>query len=247
MFIHVYMHLHTLFVCLYKRICTEQTYKCNTDPVKKRKKKNAPIHSFPNMLKGWGVQWVCWPCPNWNVVSVQELCTDPWNMRWWLWMNATTTGLRIWSQYLYAFKPPTIKCSCACYPWQTPAHTIAPPLPWATSTTLTSAKHSPTRRDARCPPSSLCRQNWDSSVWGTPLQSAVEWERLPTQLGYGPDLDEEDEHEDELPWGGFWQCVQRFFGFANPMLPQLVPDHPGGEDVNVLNIQFTGNKQFWWI
>ncbi len=39
-----------------------------------------PIQSIPNMLKGWHVRWVCWPCNNWDVFSFQDLCTDPCNM-----------------------------------------------------------------------------------------------------------------------------------------------------------------------
>ncbi len=39
-----------------------------------------PIQSIPNMLNGWYVRWVCWPCKNWDVFSFQELCTDPCNM-----------------------------------------------------------------------------------------------------------------------------------------------------------------------
>ncbi len=39
-----------------------------------------PIQSIPNMLNGWQVRWVCWPCKNWDVFSFQELCTDPCNM-----------------------------------------------------------------------------------------------------------------------------------------------------------------------
>ncbi len=39
-----------------------------------------PIQSIPNMLNGWHVRWVCWPCKNWDVFSFQELCTDPCNM-----------------------------------------------------------------------------------------------------------------------------------------------------------------------
>ncbi len=39
-----------------------------------------PIQSIPNMLNGWHVRWVCWPCKNWVVFSFQELCTDPCNM-----------------------------------------------------------------------------------------------------------------------------------------------------------------------
>ncbi len=39
-----------------------------------------PIQSIPNMLNGWHVRWVSWPCKNWDVFSFQELCTDPFNM-----------------------------------------------------------------------------------------------------------------------------------------------------------------------
>ncbi len=38
------------------------------------------------------------------------------NMRWWSWMNGTTTGLRISSRYLCAFKMPSIKCTCVRCP-----------------------------------------------------------------------------------------------------------------------------------
>ncbi len=39
-----------------------------------------PIQSIPNMLNGWLVRWICWPCKNWDVFSFQELCTDPCNI-----------------------------------------------------------------------------------------------------------------------------------------------------------------------
>ncbi len=43
-----------------------------------------------------------------------------------------------------------------------------------------------------------------------------------------------DDHADELPWDGFWQFVQKFFGYANRLLQQLsrwlVSDDLGGED-----------------
>ncbi len=38
------------------------------------------IQSIPNMLNGWHVRWVYWPCKNWDVFSFQELCTDPCNI-----------------------------------------------------------------------------------------------------------------------------------------------------------------------
>ncbi len=40
----------------------------------------AAIQSIPNMLNGWHVRWVCWPCKNRDVFSFQELCTDPCNI-----------------------------------------------------------------------------------------------------------------------------------------------------------------------
>ncbi len=50
-----------------------------------------------------------------------------------------------------------------------PAHTITPPPPWATrSTMLTSTNRSPTRRHTRCLPSALYSEIWDSSVKRTP-------------------------------------------------------------------------------
>ncbi len=39
-----------------------------------------PIQRIPNMLNGWHVRWVCWPCNKWDVFSFQELCTVPCNM-----------------------------------------------------------------------------------------------------------------------------------------------------------------------
>ncbi len=81
-----------------------------------------PIQSIPNMLSGWHVRWVCWPCKNWDVFSVQELCTDPCNRGLWIIMLqhevmvGTTMGLRISSRYLCAFKMPSIKCTCVRCP-----------------------------------------------------------------------------------------------------------------------------------
>ncbi len=50
----------------------------------------------------------------------------------------------------------------------------------------------------------------------------------------GRDPDEDDEHADELPWDGFWQFVQTFFGYVNRLLQQLsrwlVSDDLGGKD-----------------
>ncbi len=58
-------------------------------------------------------------------------------------------------------------------PQHTPAHTITPPPPWATrSTMLTSANCSPTRHHTCWLPSALYSENRDSSVKRAPLQSA---------------------------------------------------------------------------
>ena len=38
---------------------------------------NTPsIQSIPNMLNGWQAWWVCRPWKNWDIFSIQELCTD---------------------------------------------------------------------------------------------------------------------------------------------------------------------------
>ncbi len=51
-------------------------------------------------------------------------CCNTW---WWSWMNGTTMGLSISSQYLCVFKTPSIKCTCVRFPQHTTAHTITPP------------------------------------------------------------------------------------------------------------------------
>ncbi len=56
------------------------------------------------------------------------------------------------------------------------------------------------------------------------VQDAIEYEYLLTQVSYddklqlGWDPDEDNEHADELPWDGFWQFEQKFFGYANRLL-----------------------------
>ncbi len=72
------------------------------------------------------------------------------------------------------------------------------------------------------------------------VPDAIECEHLPTQVGYndelqsGRDPNEDNKHADELPSDGFWQFVQKFFGYANRLLQQLsgclVSDDLGGED-----------------
>ncbi len=57
-----------------------------------------PIQSIPNLLNGWHVWWVCWPCKNWDVFSFQELCTDPCNMG--LCINNNNNLLHLYSAFL---------------------------------------------------------------------------------------------------------------------------------------------------
>ncbi len=97
-------------------------------------------------------------------------------------------------------------------------------------------------RHTRCLPSALCSENQIHQVREhlSKVPDTIECEHLPTQVGYDDKLqssrdpDEDDEHADELPWDGFWQFVQKFFGYANRLLQQLsgwlVSDDLGGKD-----------------
>ncbi len=92
--------------------------------------------------------------------------------------------------------------------------------------------------------SAICPVQWKPGFIrkenASKVPDTIECERLPTQVGYDDELhsgrhpDEEDEHADELPWDGFWQFVQKFFGYANRLLQQLsgwlVSDDLGGEN-----------------
>ncbi len=93
--------------------------------------------------------------------------------------------------------------------------------------------------------SAICPVQWKPGIYPwrellSKVPDAIECEHLPTQVGYDDELqsvrnpDEDDEHKDELPWDGFWQFVQKFFGYANRLLQQLsgwlVSDDLGGEN-----------------
>ncbi len=85
-----------------------------------------PIQRIPNMLNGWHIRWVWWPCKNWDVFSFQELCTDPckhgavhyhaatWgDGRGWIaqqWTSGSRHGISVHS------KMPSIKCTCVHCP-----------------------------------------------------------------------------------------------------------------------------------
>ncbi len=132
-----------------------------------------PIQSIPNMLNGWHVRWVCWPCNNWDVFSFQELCTDPCNMG--LWIIMLQHEVMVMDEWHNNGPQELITVSLCIQNAINKMHlcTITPPPPWATrSTTLTSANRSPTQRHTRCLPSALYSENWYSSEKRTPLQSA---------------------------------------------------------------------------
>ncbi len=132
-----------------------------------------PIQSIPNMLNGWHVRWVCWPCKNWYVFTFQELCTDPCNMYIIMLQHEMMVVDECHNNGPQDLVTVSIKCTCVRCPKHTPAHTITLPPPWATqSTKLTSENRSPTQRHTRCLPSALYSENRDSSVKRRPLQSA---------------------------------------------------------------------------
>ncbi len=141
-----------------------------------------PIQSIPNMLNGWHVRWVSWPCKNWDVFSYQELCTNPCNMGLCIimlqhevmvvykWHNngpqdLVTVSLCI-KNAINKMHLCSLSITYAC-PYHNPIATmghsihnvdISKPL---THTTPYS-----------CLPSALYSENRDSSVKRTPLQSA---------------------------------------------------------------------------
>ncbi len=79
------------------------------------------------------------------------------------------------------------------------------------------------------------------------VPDAIECEHLPTQVGYddelqsGRDPDEDDEHADELD--GFWQSVQKLFGYANRLLQQLCP---GGWSQTILEVKMLDVEVLGW-
>ncbi len=81
------------------------------------------------------------------------------------------------------------------------------------------------------------------------VPDAIECEYLPTQVGYdnelqsGRDPDEDDEHEDELPWDGFWQFVGR-----NSLVMQTdcCSSCPGGCSQAILEVKMLDVEVLGW-
>ncbi len=180
------------------------------------------IQSIMFMLNGWHVQWVCWPCKNWDVFSFQELCTDPCNMGPCIimlqhevmdvdeWHNNGPQDLVTLSLCIQNAINKLHLCSLSITygcPYHNPTATmghsihnveISKPLTHTTPYTL----------------SAICPVQWKPGfirVKKTPLQSARRhrmWafahsNRLRWWTAVRSRPDEDDEHADELPWDGF--------------------------------------------
>ncbi len=202
-----------------------------------------PIQSIPNMLNGWHVRWICWPCKDWDVFSFQELCRDPCSMGPCIimlqhevmvvdeWHNNGPQDLvtvsvciqnAINKMHLCSL---SITYSCPYHnPTATMGHSIhnvdiSKPLthttPYMLSTICPVQRKPGFIREENTSPK--CQTPSNVSI--CPLKSVT---------------DEDDEHADELLWDGFWQFVQKLFGYVNRLLQQLsgwlVSDDRGGED-----------------
>ncbi len=203
-----------------------------------------PIQSIPNTLIEWNVRWVCWPCRNWNVFSFQKLCTDPCNMRPCIimlqhevmsWMNGTTIFVDLVTVSLCIQNAINKMHLCSL------SITYACPYHKPTATMGHSIHNVDITKPLTHTTSAICPIQW--KPWRGHLfkvSDAIECEHFPTQVGYddklqsGRDPDENNEHPDELTWDGFWQFMQKFFGYSNQLLQQLsgwlVSDDLGGED-----------------
>ncbi len=193
------------------------------------------IQSFPNMLNGWHVWWVCCPCKNWDVFSFQELCTDPCNMgpcNIMLqhevmvgdeWHNNGPQDLIMVSLCIQNGINKMHLCSLsityAC-PYHNPTATMGHSIHNVDiSKSLTHTM--PYTLSAICPVqwklgfiSPKCQTPSNGSICPLKLVTMTKCSQVETP-------DEDDEHADELPWDDFWPFVQKFFGYANRLLQQL--------------------------
>ncbi len=160
---------------------------------------SASINSA-QILATWGHAWSC--------------C----NMRWWSWMNDYVTVSLCIQNIIKKMHLCLLSITYTC-PYHNPTETmghniiISKPLTHMTPYML----------------SSICPVQWKPGFipeenTSPKCQTPSNVSNLPTQVGYddellsGRDPDEDDKHADELPWDGFWQFVQKFFGYANRLL-----------------------------
>ncbi len=203
-----------------------------------------PIQSIPNMLKGWHVRWVCWPCKNWDVFSFQDLCTDPCNMGPCIimlqhevmivdeWHNNGPQYLVTVSLWIQNAINKMHLCSLSITytcPYHNPTatmghsnHNVDISKPLTHTTPCTVQWKLGFIHDENTSPK--CQM--PSNVRICPLKSVT--------MTNCSQVETHDEHADELPGDGFWKFVQKFFVSANQLLQQLsgwlVSDDLGGED-----------------
>ncbi len=188
-----------------------------------------PIQSIQNMLNGWHVRWVFWPCKNWDVFSFQELCTDPCNMGPCIimlqhevmvvdeWHNYGPQDLVTLSLCIQNAINKMHLCSLsityAC-PYHNPTATmghsihnvnISKPL---THTMPYSICHLPCTVKTGIHP-------WREHLSKVP--DAIECEHLPTQVAYDNEL-----QSGRGPWWGWracrWGSLRRFLTVSNRLL-----------------------------
>ncbi len=97
-----------------------------------------PIKSIPNMLNGWHVRWVCWPCKNGDVFSFQELYRSlqhgavhyhaaTWgDGRGWMaqqWASGSHHGISLHSIAIYKIHLCSLSITYAC-PYHNPTATL---------------------------------------------------------------------------------------------------------------------------
>ncbi len=121
-----------------------------------------------------------------------------------------------------------------------PAHTITPSPPWATrSTMLTSAK--PLTHTKSYTLSAIYPLQWkpgfireENTSPKCQMPSNVSICTLKSVTTTKCSQVETPMRTTSMTWDGFWQVVQKFFGYANRLLQQLsgwlVSDDLGGED-----------------
>ncbi len=188
------------------------------------------------MLNGWHVQWVCWPCKNWDAFSFQELCTDPCNMGpcvimlqhevmvVYEWHNNGPQGLITVSLCIQNAINKMHLCSLSItytFPYHNPTATMGHSIHYVDiSKPLTHTI--PYTLSAICPvqwkPGFICEEN-NSTKCQTPSNVSI-CPRLMNCSQVKTPM-RTTEIADELLWDGFWQFVQKFFGYANRLLQQV--------------------------
>ncbi len=210
------------------------------------------IQSIPNMLNGWYVRWVCWPCKKLDVFSFQELCTHPCNMWPCIFMlqhevmvvdewhnigpqNLVTVSLCIQNAInKIDLCSLSITYACPCQKLTpTMAHSIhnvdisiplTHTMPWMLSAIcLVQWKPGFIREENTSP---KCQTPSNVSICPLKSVTMTNCSQVETPM-------RTTSMQMSFPSLSFWQFVQKFFGYANRLLQQLwgrlVSDDLGGE------------------